>query len=331
MKSRREFLKQSSMVMGGLAATAVIPSCFTAGATKAGVPMKTRKIEKPLVLWYSQTGYTQRTGRLLQKTFEGLGLNATGSDIRDFNPVRIGEFDLIVLGSPVFYYDTPRYVKDWIEALPDLKGIPAAAFVTFGGPEGNQHNAACSILEGLVTKQGVPIGMQAFMNMSSFPLAWSKDKVHEKTWMSRHLPNEDTYRAVRDFAGYLVHQVEKGQALEFSKKITLRECSTWLAPIFWTKLFVKHHSIDEKKCIRCGACVEKCPAGAIDLSGFKVDANVCVLCFGCINNCPAGAVHMEYDGEKVIGYHDFMKRKQLKIIEPDDQLEDVGTSVKFGF
>lgn len=301
-----------------------LPSCIAAGTIQIAVSLNPHHVQKPLVLWYSQTGYTQRNGMLLQKTFERLGLNATGTDIRDFDRTRIGEFDLIVMGSPVFYYDTPRYVKDWIEALPDLKGTPVAAYVTFGGPEGNQHNAACSILEGLVKKQGVPVGIQAFMNMSSFPLAWSKDKVHEKTWMSRHLPNEDTYMAVREFAGYLAHQVEKGQASEFSKKITLRECSTWLAPIFWTKLFVKHHSIDGQLCIKCGACVEKCPVGAIDLSDFKVDTDVCVLCFGCINNCPAGAVHMEYDGEKVIGYHDFMKQKQLKIIEPDEGLENYG-------
>lgn len=287
--------------------------------------MKTLKIQKPLVLWFSQTGYTKRNGMILQKTFEYLGLNATGADIRDFDRAGISEFDLIVLGSPVFYYDTPEYVKAWVQTLPDLKGVPVAAYVTFGGPEGNQHNAACSILEGLEEKQGVPIGMQAFMNMSSFPLAWSKDKVHSKTWMSRHLPNEDTYAAVRNFAGYLVDQVENGRSSEFSKKITLRECSTWLAPVFWTKLFVKNHSIDEKSCIRCGTCVEKCPAGAIDLPGYKVDTDACVLCFGCINNCPAGAVHMEYDGEKVIGYHDFMKLKELKIIEPGEGHKKNGT------
>jgi len=320
MKTRREFLKRSSMVMGGLAVPAIIPSCIAAGTIQATLPMKTRHIQKPLVLWFSQTGYTRRNGMLLKKTFERLGLNATGSDIREFDRSGIGGFDLIVLGSPVFYYDIPRYVKDWIQALPNLTGVPVAAYVTFGGPEGNQHNAACSILEGLVEKQGVPIGIQAFMNMSSFPLAWSKDKVHEKTWMSRHLPNEVTYKAVRDFAGVLVDQVEKGRSSEFSKKITLRECSTWLAPIFWTKLFVRHHSIDAKSCIRCGTCVEKCPAGAIDLSGCKVDTDACVLCFGCINNCPAGAVYMEYAGEKVMGYQEFIKQKKIKIIEPDERL-----------
>ena len=80
----------------------------------------------------------------------------------------------------------------------------------------------------------------------------------------------------------------------------------------------QEHSIVKEKCIECGTCVEKCPAHAIDLAAFPVDRDACVLCFGCINNCPAQAVHMEYSGERVIGYRDFMKRKNLIIKEPEE-------------
>ena len=52
--------------------------------------------------------------------------------------------DLIVMGSPVFYYDVPGYVKNYIRSWPDLNRTPVAAYVTFGGPEGNQHNAAAT-------------------------------------------------------------------------------------------------------------------------------------------------------------------------------------------
>ena len=38
-----------------------------------------------------------------------------------------------MIGSPVFYYDTPDFVKDFIQFLPDISGIPVAAYVTFGG------------------------------------------------------------------------------------------------------------------------------------------------------------------------------------------------------
>jgi len=301
-----------------LLSTPAVAGCTDFRTIRAKVPMKIARTGRALVLWYSQTGYTERYGRLLAHGLERLGMTVTASEIRRFDVHGMGDFDLIVIGSPVYYYDTPDYVKAWIGSLPGLKGTPVAAYVSFGGPEGNQHNAACSILQLLVEKEGVPIARTAFMNMSAFPLSWSEEKVHEKTWMSRQLPDEETYDRVREYAVYLAIQVKEGKDAEFSKRFTLRECSTWLRPIWWTKKFVKNHSIVEEKCIKCGTCVEKCPAGAIDLAAFKVDRDACVLCFGCINNCPVQAVHMEYSGEEVIGYRDFMKMKNLFIKEPEE-------------
>jgi len=284
--------------------------------------MKTAGTGRALVLWYSQTGHTERYGRLLARRLERLGMKVESSELRRFDVKGMGDFDLIVIGSPVYYYDTPDCVKAWTRCLPELKGTPVAAYVSFGGPEGNQHNAACSILQLLVEKGGVPVGARAFMNMSAFPLSWSEKEVHEKTWMSRHLPDEETYDRVREYAVHLAIQVKEGSVAEFSRRLTIREVSTWFGPIWWTKKFVRDHSIDQKKCIQCGTCVEKCPAGAIDLPAFEVDRDACVLCFGCINNCPAQAVHMEYSGEKVIGYRDFMKMHNLIIKEPEELHQD---------
>ncbi|MBW1849685.1 MAG: twin-arginine translocation signal domain-containing protein, partial [Deltaproteobacteria bacterium] len=202
MEDRRTFLKKSAIAAAALS-TPAIPGCINISTIRAKVPMKTRETEKALVLWYSQTGYTERNGKLLARTFEKKGIKVTASEIRDFNQNGIENYDLIVIGSPVFYYDTPGFVKDWIMSLPGLKGTPVASYVTFGGPEGNQRNAACSILECLTEKEGVPIGFNTFMNMAAYPLSWSKEKVSDNVWMSRHLPNEETYKKVRAYAGYL--------------------------------------------------------------------------------------------------------------------------------
>jgi pyruvate formate lyase activating enzyme len=50
-----------------------------------------------------------------------------------------------------------------------------------------------------------------------------------------------------------------------------------------------------EKCIRCGRCLEVCPAGAInfDLSvdtGFKIDRSLCNDCLLCAARCPGGAL-----------------------------------------
>jgi ferredoxin len=317
LESRRDILKKSALAAVLLAAPAA-PGCVDTRPIRGKVPMKTARTGRALVLWYSQTGYTERYGRLIAHRLQGLGMDVTASEIRSFPVEAWGDYDLIVAGSPVYYYDAPEYVKTWLGSLPELRGTPVAAYVSFGGPEGNQHNAACSILGLLAEKGGVPIGAMAFMNMSAFPLSWSEEEVHEKTWMSHHLPNEETYDRVREYAVHLAIQVKEGHGAEFSRRLTIREVSTWFGPIWWTKKFVRDHTIEAEKCIECGTCVQKCPTGAIDLAASEIDRDACVLCFGCINNCPAQAVHMEYGGEKVIGYRDFVKMKNLVIKEPEE-------------
>ena len=47
------------MAMGAVALPALMPSCLAAPVRAAG-PMEPRVVQRPLVLWYSQTGYTDR-------------------------------------------------------------------------------------------------------------------------------------------------------------------------------------------------------------------------------------------------------------------------------
>lgn len=315
MDTRRDFLKKSALAAMALSLSAT-PGCMCSPTIQATVPMKSRRVNKALVAWYSQTGNTERNGRLLAITMRAKGIEVDSGSLGEIDKSKASQYDLIVIGSPVFYYDAPDYVKAWLKSLPELKGTAAAAYVTFGGPEGNQHNAACSILQGLVERQGVPVAQRAFMNLGSYPLSWAGGRVSEKTWANRGLPNEETYKSVREYAAQIISQVEKGQSGQFSKRLTLRETLTWLGPIYWTKRSIDKHHIVQRKCIACGTCEEKCPAGAISPAKNSVDREACVLCFGCLNNCPAQAVYMEYDGEALMGYKDFIKLKNLKITLP---------------
>ena len=302
----------------GAAALAVpaTQGCVGMGKIRAKAPLQPRPLKKAVVLWYSQTGYTQRAGQLLAKTFEKKGAIVVAAEIREIDLEQIAEADLIVLGSPVFYYDTPAYVKSWIKSMPDISDVAVASFVTFGGPEGNQHNAACSILDALVQRGGIPVGINSFVNMSAWPLGLGDEKNESKYLQRWKLPDADSYQRMREYALLLKNKVEQGQAAEFEKTLTMREVSTLLGPIWWTKRMIKNHSINKDKCIECGACVEKCPVDAIDLTRFEVDTKSCVLCFGCINNCPAQAVHMEYSGKALIGYLEYKQQRKLEVTLP---------------
>lgn len=49
-------------------------------------------------------------------------------------------------------------------------------------------------------------------------------------------------------------------------------------------------AVDADKCVSCGLCAEKCPAGCIDFKSKTVDNEMCVKCFKCLNVCRRKAV-----------------------------------------
>ncbi len=53
-------------------------------------------------------------------------------------------------------------------------------------------------------------------------------------------------------------------------------------------------SIDNKKCLRCGACVGVCPVNALNLTEHGVNVNdKCTLCATCEKVCPVKAIKVE--------------------------------------
>ena len=53
------------------------------------------------------------------------------------------------------------------------------------------------------------------------------------------------------------------------------------------------HTVSEE-CIACGACVDTCPVGAINVEDKAVvDPDVCIDCGACEDVCPVGAIKAE--------------------------------------
>lgn len=51
--------------------------------------------------------------------------------------------------------------------------------------------------------------------------------------------------------------------------------------------------INDEDCTACGACVEACPNGVLEIEDTKVsivDEDECVACEACVEECPMGVI-----------------------------------------
>ncbi|HPV43169.1 MAG TPA: EFR1 family ferrodoxin [Spirochaetota bacterium] len=311
METRRGFLVKSVMTT----ALSAMPGCAEESIKTGGKKMKTTKPKSALVLWYSQAGHTGRNGRLIAWTLEKLGLSVKALDIREFDESAMPSYDLIVMGTPVYYLDVPGNVRTWLEAIPSIAGTPVAAFSTFGGPGDNQYNTAWYLLELLAKKGGIPVGIATFGNMSTFAPTWSMGN-EKRILKYRGLPNEEIYEKVREFARQILGTVRGGTAPAIKKEFYAGEFLKGSFQMKLTKVMISRHTINRDRCTKCGICVDKCPVGAIDITSYAVDRKTCIACMGCVNNCPSQAVDMTFLGSRVYGFKDFLKKQGITIQEP---------------
>ena len=277
--------------------------------------MKTDKVRKGLVVWYSQTGNTARIGKLIAALWERAGIKVDSGDYRDLKNINPSDYDAIAAGCPVFYYEVPENFRKWINQFESIEGIAVASFATFGGAGENQHNTAFNLLSMLADKGGVPAGMGLFGGMSAFAPTWSIGNT-KRILKYKDQPDERVYSRVREFAEEILNCVKEDKTFQASSKFTISEYLKGGVPISVTRLLITGHGVNRDKCISCGRCIKLCPVNTIFPEKGEVETGRCIICLGCINNCPVNAVEMKFMGKEVSGFNEFLKRNKIEIKDP---------------
>jgi ferredoxin len=307
MINRRKFISGCAAA----AACSMIPANANTSTITPANTLRKAAPEKAAVIYYSQAGHTRIYAELIAETWEKAGLKVDTVFIKKADVSSLTSYDLIGIGSPVYYLDAPANVKNWLFSIPSIKGTGAVSFASFGGNGDGQRRAAANMLKMLSDKGGVPLGLDMFGNMSTYPPTWSLGN-SERILKFRDRPNEKTYDSVRAFASKTLEQYSKGGIGFETESGSIMSGKVMMAP---TKLFISHKLINAR-CIACGICMRQCPTGAIDIATAKIDEGKCILCFGCLNNCPSDAHEMKMFGKKLYGFPEFLKKNNIKIALP---------------
>jgi flavodoxin/ferredoxin len=247
---------------------------------------------RALVVYFSQTGNTRQVAEAIAGGLCAAG--AAPADLKPMEEVGPGDwlgYDLLGLGTPVFYYHEPPNVRDWIRRLsPRPAPGPALTFNTNGG---NPCNTFRRMQKFLRPKGGRVLGSFECFGYDSYP-------IYLKSFRQWGRPDEADLAAAGEFgrrmaavAGRMIAgQRVPEAAYKFVGGKTFRLsiiCRKMVLDRFFPAL-----NVQRDLCIKCGVCARRCPTRNITLDPWPEFARRCIHCSLCERVCPQSAIQCDW-------------------------------------
>lgn len=245
------------------------------------------RIKQVWAVYFSGTGTTERTVRHIAGAIaRGLelpleSLDFTRPQIRQQEYV-FCETDLVVLGTPVYAGRVPNVLLPFLREKLQGGGALAVPVVLFGN---RNYDDALVELRNLLTEDGFTcMAAAAFVGEHSFSrtLGAGRPDAADEALMSafsarvleklRQTPNGDfvtvPVRGEEPIRPYYTPRDRHGKPINILK--------------------VKPRT-DMSRCHGCGLCVGLCPMGSIDPQNPAQVTGICIKCCACVKKCPTGA------------------------------------------
>jgi len=259
--------------------------------------MKTPRVA---VVYFSQTGNTRKVAESIAEGLSGSGAHAEVLDLLETDAGTLGAYDMIGIGTPVFYFREPILVEQFIRKLPGCDQKPAFVFLTSGG---HPSNTFFHMEHGLSNQGYLVVDGYACHGYDVYPPFKGQDR------FLGH-PNAEELAGARTFGGQLMQRSQK-----------IQQGNTDLIPEFkrhWdrfgrlsmvfrnrllTWLILPRKRLVVDRCTRCGLCAKQCPVGVIELSkgveagaegGYPVVKRGCIYCTMCERVCPEEAIQCDW-------------------------------------
>ena len=246
------------------------------------------------ILTFSQTGNTRRVAEEIR---QGILSEATACDLVELESVETSDlesYDLVGIGCPVFYYQEPLNVRDFIAALPPLPERKWFVFCTHGAIMGVTLQ---SMADALRHKGIEVIGYHDTYAGATLPF-------YPYPMLTAGHPDETDLEEARIFgqltARKLRHQIEgnpPNTVAPPSVPQEWRDNARQFTPEFLKRIFPALN-INESRCSQCYDCQVKCPVSGIDIGQAPPRIQQpCIYCWNCVNVCSQAAIEADWDSQ----------------------------------
>ena len=240
------------------------------------------------VIYFSQNGTTAQVADAIAVGLRTAGYVTDLSNLRDGAPPDISAYDLLGIGSPVYYYRLPFNVTDYLQVLPQLDGMPVFCFLVEGS---HAFDAVNSLRHGLAQRGTKDVGYYRCHGEAYF-----LGHLREGYLFSPDHPSPDELQRATAFGVTVAQHAAKGEVAHTADepkaplmyRIERAVTSRWLVEQVYSRLF----TVDPNRCTACGLCMDICPTKNIEKNqrGHPVWGRKCLYCLSCEMKCPEDAI-----------------------------------------
>ena len=232
------------------------------------------------LVYFTGTGGTARIADAFEKAFSDRSINVHRTELNGKNqPVDIRDLLLVVF--PVYAFNAPKPIDEWIEEAPQGQGRPAAVISVSGGGEVSPNTACRAATIRRLERKGYTVVYEKMFIMPSNFLVKYDDSLCAMV-----------LRVAPKNAEKVVSELLAGRHLR-SNPYGVDRLASRLGSLekIGGKYFGKYLKVNEK-CVKCSWCAQNCPRGNITMVNEKITfgGDSCVICLRCVYGCPQKAI-----------------------------------------
>ncbi len=246
---------------------------------------------KTLIIVFSQSGQTRKAAECIRDGLVSMQGECDLVELTDVDTSVFSDYDLVGIGCPVYYYQEPFHVRDFLEDLPDLTDRYWFVFCSHGSIMGITLH---TMSERLQKKGAVVVGYYHIYADVCSPFALYP------SYTTGH-PDEQELGEARNFGMDLAERtprIAQGEkdlipTLEPQDEELVKEAAALTPEI--VKFIIPPYTINQETCIKCRTCEKTCP-----VNGFDIDADPprvqdpCIGCSYCVMACPTGSIEADW-------------------------------------